>query len=37
MLTKGEPSPLAKAFIGYMKSAEGAKISEKHGFIPAQN
>lgn len=35
ILSKGEPKPLAKAFINYMKSAEGAKISAKFGFIPA--
>ena len=37
ILSKGEPKPLAKAFIDYMKSAEGAQISKKHGFIPSVN
>jgi len=34
MNTKGEPSPLVKAFIDYIKSPAGAKILLKHGFIP---
>lgn len=33
VISKGEPSPLAKAFISYLKSDEGAKIAEQHGFI----
>lgn len=37
ILIKGEPNPLAKAFIEYMKSAKGAEISKKHGFIPSVN
>ena len=32
-ITKGEPTKLAHAFIGYLKSAEGAAIMQKHGFI----
>lgn len=36
MLTSGKPSPLAQAFIDYMKSDSGAAISKKHGFIPFQ-
>lgn len=36
MLTSGKPKPLAKAFISYMKSDDGAKICAKHGFIPVQ-
>ena len=34
MNTKGEPTPLVKAFIDYIKGPEGAKIILKHGFIP---
>ena len=34
MNTKGEPAPLVKAFIEYILSPEGAKISQKHGYIP---
>ena len=34
MNTKGEPAPLVKAFIDYILSPEGAKISQKHGYIP---
>ena len=34
MNTKGDPTPLAKAFIDYILSPEGAKISQKHGYIP---
>ncbi len=33
MVTKGEPNPLARAFINYLKSADGAAIAQKHGFI----
>ncbi len=36
MNTKGEPTPLVKAFIDYIKGPEGAKIILKHGFIPTQ-
>jgi phosphate transport system substrate-binding protein len=34
MNTKGEPTPLVKAFIDYIKSPEGAKLIAKHGYIP---
>ncbi|MHB9074486.1 MAG: phosphate ABC transporter substrate-binding protein [Desulfobaccales bacterium] len=34
MNTKGEPTPLVKAFIDYIKGPQGAKIIQKHGFIP---
>jgi phosphate transport system substrate-binding protein len=34
MNTKGEPTPLVKAFIDYIKGPEGAKSIQKHGFIP---
>jgi phosphate transport system substrate-binding protein len=34
LLSNGEPKPLAKAFISYLRSDEGAKIVQKHGFIP---
>jgi phosphate transport system substrate-binding protein len=34
MNTKGEPTPLVKAFIEYIKGPEGAKIIQKHGFLP---
>jgi phosphate transport system substrate-binding protein len=34
MNTKGEPTPLVKAFIDYIKSPEGAKLVAKHGYIP---
>lgn len=34
MNTKGEPTPLAKAFIAYILSQEGARISQKNGYIP---
>jgi phosphate transport system substrate-binding protein len=36
MNTKGEPSPLAKAFIDYILSPAGAEIAKKHGFIPSK-
>lgn len=36
MVTKGEPKPLAKAFIDYMKSNSGAEITSKLGLIPYQ-
>ncbi len=29
MVTKGEPKPLAKAFIDYMKSDSGAEITRQ--------
>jgi phosphate transport system substrate-binding protein len=37
MNTKGEPTPLVKAFIEYIKGPEGAKIIQKHGFLPLPN
>ncbi len=36
MNTKGEPKPLVRAFIDYIKGPAGAKIIQKHGFIPTQ-
>lgn len=33
LLSSGEPKPIAKAFVEYMRSLEGAKIVKKHGFI----
>jgi phosphate transport system substrate-binding protein len=36
MNTKGEPQPLVRAFIDYIKGPGGAKIIQKHGFIPLQ-
>ena len=36
MNTKGEPSPLAKAFIEYIAGPDGRKIVEKHGYVPSQ-
>jgi len=36
MNTKGEPTPLARAFIDYILSPEGAPIIQKHGYIPVQ-
>lgn len=36
MNTKGDPSPLAKAFIGYISGPEGAKIVKEHGYIPSR-
>jgi len=33
LLSSGEPNALAKTFIEYMRSHEGAKIVTKHGFI----
>ncbi len=33
LLSSGEPRPLAKAFISYLRSKEGAKIVQKYGFI----
>ncbi len=34
LLSSGEPSKLASAFITYLRSSEGAKIVSKYGFIP---
>jgi phosphate transport system substrate-binding protein len=34
MNTKGEPSPLAQAFIDYVQTPEGGEIVSKSGFIP---
>jgi phosphate transport system substrate-binding protein len=34
--TRGEPSPLAKAFISYMLSPEGQALVKKHGFLPVK-
>jgi phosphate transport system substrate-binding protein len=34
LLSSGEPKPLAKAFIKYMRSKEGSKIVSKNGFLP---
>jgi phosphate transport system substrate-binding protein len=34
MNTKGDPAPLAKAFINYIKGPAGAKLVTKHGYIP---
>lgn len=34
MNTKGEPTPLARAFIDYLRSPEGARIIERHGYLP---
>ncbi len=36
MNTRGEPGPLAKAFITYMLSPEGQKLVEKFGFLPVR-
>ena len=36
MNTRGEPSPLAKAFISYMLSPEGQALVKKHGFLPVK-
>ena len=33
LLSNGEPKPLAKAFVNYMRSNSGAKIVKKYGFI----
>lgn len=33
IVSKGEPSKLAKAYIDYLRSQEGAKLVTKHGFI----
>ncbi len=37
LVSKGEPTPLAKAFIDYLKSSEGVAIVKKHGFIASEN
>jgi phosphate transport system substrate-binding protein len=34
MNTKGEPTPLVRAFIAYIQGPEGARLIQKHGFIP---
>ncbi|AXH09242.1 phosphate-binding protein [Malaciobacter halophilus] len=34
LLSNGEPSKLASAYISYLRSKEGAKIVSKYGFIP---
>jgi len=36
MNTRGEPSPLAKAFISYMLSPEGQALVKEHGFLPVK-
>jgi len=36
MNTKGDPTPLAKAFISYMLSPSGQALVRKHGFLPVQ-
>ncbi|MCA1961685.1 MAG: phosphate ABC transporter substrate-binding protein [Desulfomonile sp.] len=36
MNTKGEPSPLSKAFIDYILGSAGQEIVKKHGYIPSQ-
>lgn len=33
LLSSGEPKPMAKAFIDYMRSSDGANIVKKYGFI----
>lgn len=33
LLSSGEPKKLAKTFVNYMRSDEGAKIVVKHGFL----
>lgn len=33
LLSSGEPKPLQKAFVSYMRSDDGAKIVNKYGFI----
>lgn len=34
LLSNGEPKSLAKAYIQYLRSEDGAKIVNKYGFIP---
>jgi phosphate transport system substrate-binding protein len=34
MNTKGEPSPLVKAFIDFIQGPEGIAISKQHGYLP---
>ena len=36
MNTRGEPGPLAKAFISYMLSPEGQALVKEHGFLPVK-
>ena len=36
MNTKGDPSPLVKAFIDYILGPDGAEIVKKHGYIPSK-
>jgi phosphate transport system substrate-binding protein len=36
MNTRGEPDPLAKAFISYMLNPEGQALVKQHGFLPVQ-
>ncbi len=33
LLSSGEPKPIGKAFVDYMRSSSGAKIVNKYGFI----
>jgi phosphate transport system substrate-binding protein len=35
MNTKGEPTPLVAAFIAFIRGPEGAKIIQKHDFLPS--
>jgi phosphate transport system substrate-binding protein len=37
MNTKGQPSPLVRAFIDYIRGPEGAKLIEAAGYIPTQD
>ena len=36
MYTNGEPSGDTKAFLDFVKGAEGQKIVEQVGFVPVQ-
>ncbi|HDM79427.1 MAG TPA: phosphate ABC transporter substrate-binding protein, partial [Deltaproteobacteria bacterium] len=36
MNTRGEPKPLARAFVEYMLSPEGQKLVEMYGFLPVK-
>lgn len=36
MNTKGDPSPLPKAFIEYIVGSDGQEIVKKHGYIPSK-